>query len=111
MQALRDKKNNYYGSQRMFYSGCPVGSTTAWNWVGFSGAGTGFGADGNTEANRIMIIGSNTSVVQFSFDAGTTIHGELGGNANDKLEFHGVNYSGLHVRASAASQKVRIWAW
>ena len=108
-QGLQDKKYQYYGSDRMFYSGCPLSSGTAWSWVGFSGTNTGFGPHGNTESQRFAIACSGNSVGQLSFNSGTSIHAHL--YPADSLTFDGVNRSGCWLRTDVASQLFRVWAW
>jgi len=109
VQGLKDKKYQYFGSNRVYYSGVPIGSTIAWSWVGFSGTNTGFGPHGNTENQRVALVSSGTSVMQWSYNSGLSIAGELFGG--DSFTQDGVNVSGLWVRSSVASQKFRLWAW
>jgi len=109
MQGLQDKKYMYYGSDRMFYSGCPLNSGTAWNYVDFSGTNTGFGTHGNTECQRFSILSSGASIAQLSFNSGTSIHADI--YAADSLTMDGVNRSGCWLRSSADTQVVRVWAW
>ncbi|MFA5133014.1 MAG: hypothetical protein WC444_06835 [Candidatus Paceibacterota bacterium] len=109
MQGLQDKKYQYFGSDRMFYSGCPLNSGTAWNWVDFSGTNTGFGTHGNTECQRFALASSGTSVGQLSFNSGTSFHADI--FPNDSLTFDGVNRSGCWLRSNTDSQVVRVWAW
>ena len=108
-QSWQDKQMQYHGSARMFYSGCPLNSGTAWNWVGFSGTNTGFGAHGNEESQRFAILSSGTSVAQLSFTSGTTIDGDI--YPSDNLTFDGVNRSGCWIRSNTNSQLIRVWAW
>lgn len=108
-QSWQDKQMQYHGSARMFYSGCPLNSGTAWNWVGFSGTNTGFGAHGNEESQRFAIASSGNSIGQLSFDSGTSIHAHM--YPSDSLTFDGLNRSGCWIRTDAASQHFRIWAW
>lgn len=108
-QAWQDKQFQYHGSARMFYSGCPLSSGTAWNWVNFSGTNTGFGTHGNEECQRMMIACSGNSLGQLSFNSGTSMHGDL--YPADDLSFDGVNRSGCWLRTNANSQLFRIWAW
>jgi len=93
----------------MYYTGCTYNSGTAWNWVGFSGTNTGFGTHSNEESNRIAILPSGNSIMQMSFDGGTSIHGHI--YPGDSLTFDGVLRSGCSFRAQSASQKIRMWAW
>lgn len=109
VQAWQDRQRQYQGSDRMFYSGCPLNSGAAWNWVGFSGTNTGFGTHGNEESNRFGIAASGTSVGQFSFDAGTSIHGDIFGS--EAIMFDGVNRSGVYLRSNADTQNIRVWGW
>ena len=109
VQSLSDKNWNYHGSDRFFYSGVSVNSGTAWSFVNFSGTSTGFGVHGREECNRMILASSGTSIVQWSFNSGTDIHGELW--AGDNISMDGVQKSGLWVRASSASQGLQIWAW
>ena len=108
-QSWQDKQVQFQGSQRMFYSGCPLNSGTAWNWVGFSGTNTGFGPHGNEECNRFGIESSGTSVGQFSFNSGLSLHGDVFG-AEAKV-FDGVQRSGVWIRSNADSQNMRVWGW
>lgn len=109
VQAWQDKQYMYHGSNRMFYSGCPLNSGAAWNWVGFSGTNTGFGTHGNTESQRFAIASSGNSVGQLSFNSGTSIHSDI--YESDSLTMDGVNRSGCWIRSNSASQLFRIWAW
>lgn len=108
-QGLSDKKYQYFGSDRSFYSGCALNSGTAWAWAGFSGTNTGFGAHGNELSQRFGIASSGTSVAQWSFDSGTSINGDL--YQAEALVFDGVNRSGVWLRTSADSQVIRVWGW
>lgn len=108
-QSWQDKNYQFNGSDRMFYSGCPLNSGTLWTWVGFSGTDTGFGTHSNEECNRFGIAASGTSVGQFSFNSGTTIHGDIFGN--EAIMFDGVQRSGCWLRSNTDSQNLRIWGW
>ena len=108
-QSLSDKKYQYYGSSRMFYSGLAIGSTTAWTTVVWSGTTTGFGLQNNVLSQRMMIIGSGASIIEWSFDGGTTRHGTTFGS--EILQFDGINKSGIDIRSNAATQVARIWVW
>ena len=108
-QSLSDKKYQYYGSYRNFYSGCGLGSTAAWAFLNFSGTNTGFGAANNVLANRYALVSSGNSFIQWSWNSGITLGGELyGGQAFTQ---DGVNASGVWIRSNAASQLVKMWAW
>lgn len=109
VQSLSDKQHNYFGSARVYYSGVALGSTAAWNWVGFSGTNTGFGTHGNEECNRMTLAGSGNSICQWSFNSGASLAGELFGG--DAFALDGPRVSGLWMRSSSASQLVQLWAW
>ena len=109
VQSLSDKQHNYFGSDRFFYSGATLSSGTAWTFVNFSGTNTGFGTHGNEESNRMILATSGTSYMQFSFDSGTSLHGELYGGDNITLD--GVRKSGLWIRTNATTQVLQVWAW
>ena len=109
LQSLSDKQHNYFGSQKMFYLGSTTGSTSTWAFVNFSGTDTGFGAHGNDTSNRFLLASSGTSFVQWSWNSGTTLAGELYGGAN--ITQDGVNRSGVWLRTNVASQGWQIWAW
>ena len=107
---LQDKKFFYFGSDRVYYSGVPIGSTVAYTFLGFSGTNTGFGTHGNESSNRIMISSSGTSYVQWSYtESGTKPAGEVWGGNSATLD--GVHKSGLWFRSNAASQAFQLWAW
>jgi len=110
-QGWRDKDYQFKGSKRAFYVGSEIGSTTGYNWIGFSGTNTGFGAAGNEVCNRIILAGSNNSVLDWSWD-GTNLHGEIYGT-NNAIAMDGVMRSGIYVRAADNSndQIIKIWAW
>ena len=111
-QTMSDKRYQFYGSNRVYYSGVPLGSTTAWYWINPSGTDKGFGTNNNILCNRIQLVSSGTSVMQWSYNSGLTIAGDLwGGNATSQ---DGVNVSGLWVRSdvgAASSQKFQAWFW
>lgn len=108
-QSLRDKQYQFYGSDRVFYSGLNVGSTTAWSFYGFSGTNTGMGTAGNEVCNKFAIVSSGTSFVEWSYNSGTTLAGEIyNGQA---VTMDGVNVSGIWLRSNIASQKVQVWSW
>lgn len=109
VQGLKDKKFQYFGSARTYYSGLTLGSTIAWSWIDFSGTDTGFGAHGITENQRFAIVSSGTSFMQWSWNSGASLGGELFGA--DSVTLDGINRSGVWLRSNAASQKVRLWAW
>lgn len=109
-QATADKQTHYFGSQRMFYSGVSLTSGTAYAFVDYSGASSGFGAAQDVLSQRFSIVGSGTSQVQWSWFSGTTpyVNGEIYGNQAIVLD--GVSRSGVWVRSEKVS-KVQIFAW
>lgn len=109
IQGLRDKQFRYFGSQRMYYSGLTVGSTTAWNTYVFSGTNNGFGISSDVLSQRFAVVSSGASSVEFSFNAGTTVAGEV--FPGQAITLDGVNKSGVDLRAVAAGQLVQVWAW
>ena len=109
MQAWQDKQYMYHGSDRMFYSGCTLNSGAAWNWVGISGLSNGFGTHGNTESQRFSIASSGNSIMELSFNSGTSIHADV--YPGDTLTFDGVNRSGCWLRAKESSETARVWFW
>lgn len=113
VQSLNDKKYQYFGSERAFYSGIQdIGSTTAWTFLSFSGTNTGFGTAGNEKSQRIAIVSSGTSYLEWSLISGTNAVAQAGEVWNgNSITQDGVNVSGLWIRTKAASQKSQIWAW
>jgi len=109
LQGLKDKKFQYYGSDRTFYSGIGLGSTVTWNFLGFSGTNTGFGAASQELSQRFAIASSGTSYMQWSWNSGLTVGGEV--YPSDAVTLDGINQSGVWLRSNAASQLVRVWAW
>lgn len=110
-QHLRDKQERYFGNhERNFYIGSVIGSTSAWTYINFSGTNTGFGPANQVLSNRFIIANSGTSFIQWSWNSGTTVHGELYRNP-DGLAMDGISASGVWVRSNAATQGFRIWAW
>lgn len=108
---LRDKQYQYFGSNRIFYSGITLGSTTAYSFIAFSGTNTKFGAAGNELSNRLSLAASGTSFFQWAYVSGTAppVTGELwGGNT---ITQDGIHLSGLWMRSKSASQVLQIWAW
>ena len=109
-QSIRDKEYQYFGSDRVYYSGLgDVGSATAWTFVNFSGTNTGFGTAGNERSQRFAITSSGTSFMQWSYNSGITLAGEVwNGNA---ITQDGVNVSGVWLRTNATGQKCQVWSW
>ena len=109
VQAWKDKQNNYFGSDKWFYSGVTLSSGTAWTFVNFSGTNSLFGFHGREEGNRFMINSSGTSFMQWSWNSGASVDGEVW--AGDTASFDGVSRSGVWLRTNTASQTAQIWTW
>lgn len=110
-QDSTSKRDNYFGSSRAFYTGSTVGSTAAWTFINFSGTNTGFGTANNLLANRFLIAGSNTSFIQWSWNSGVALAGELGPTTIKEVYQDGINASGVWIRSNVATQIIQIWAW
>ena len=112
MTTLIDKQFQFFGSDRVYYSGLAVGSTTKWTFVDFSGTDTGFGTAGNERCHKLTVVSSGTSFVQWSYVSGPNavqLAGEVwNGNA---ISMDGVNVSGIWVRSDTAAQSAQVWAW
>lgn len=113
-QSLSDKKYQYFGSQRSYYTGSTIGSTIKQVWFDFSGTNTGFGTANNLLSQRIILAasGGNTAPIEWSFVSG--ISGTVFAGAawpGEVFTMDGVNQSGIWVRTSAADQVFRVWAW
>lgn len=108
---LKDKQYTYYGSTKGYYSGLAVGSTAAWAFVDFSGTTTGFGTASNELSNRISIVSSGTSYVEWALGSAATMPqaGEIW--AGNGFTQDGVHVSGVWVRSDTASQAIQMWAW
>lgn len=109
VQDFRERQKEYFGSQRNFYLASGIGSTSTWAFVNFSGTNTGFGQANNVVSNRIQIVSSGTSFVQYSFGSGVQVDGELYGGETQSRD--GTSVSGLWLRSNASSQGYKIWAW
>ena len=107
-QSLSDKKYQYFGSSRNYYTGSTIGSTSTWTFFNFSGTNTGFGPANNVLSNRITLVASGTSLIEWSYNSGASTAGILWGDA---FAQDGVNVSGLWIRSNAATQVFRLWAW
>lgn len=115
-QHLLDKQHKFFGSDRVFYTGASLGSTTAWTNISFSGAATGFGWGTGSTASEdmsqrfaIVASGGNTSGVEWSWDSGTTIHGVV--YPSESLTFDGKSHGGIALRSASATHQVRVWVW
>ena len=109
VSSLTGRQFNYFGSDRWFYSGLSVGSSTSWAFVNFSGLNSGFGSHSHEEGARFMINSSGTSVCQWSWDSGVSIAGEVW--AGDAATFDGVARSGVWIRAASVSQGIQLFYW
>mgnify|MGYP001601850230 CR=1 FL=1 len=112
-QSLSDKKGNYFGSDRQYYSGLVPGSTSTFNWIDFSGTNTGFGTANNVLSQRWQIVasGGNARIIDWSWLSGTTPYIQGTVIPGEAITQDGVSRSGVWIRSSESTAQVRVWAW
>lgn len=110
LQHIKDVERAYKASNRWYYTGSVIGSTSAYTFFNFSGTNSGFGPDNNVVSNRIQIVasGGNTAVIQYGIGS-NIVQGELWAGETQSID--GKNASGLWIRTNTATQQFRLWAW